>query len=219
MKRLLLHLQNNTGVFGAKKDKEWYTSQNNVSDGYSLLFSLYMDPIHSKTLKKMSDEEVWKSHAHFQCYSLNDFAVYNKNMLELTNRRKELIAVEEESFRRDMLKIPPREKTSRGEPFWHTHPASELLKEDEKDGTAKGMLPRQLWLSRKEYQDFTLTTFRKHIYQERTKQLSAPCWQHKRNEAGAKKHREETMKMKADWSQDQFDKMMSDLVDQWAAMK
>lgn len=33
MKRLLLHLQNNTGVFGAKKDKEWYTSQNNVSDG------------------------------------------------------------------------------------------------------------------------------------------------------------------------------------------
>ena len=72
---------------------------------------------------------------------------------------------------------------------------------------------------KEEYQDFTLTTFRKHIYQERTKQLSAPCWQHKRNEAGAKKHREETMKMKADWSQDQFDKMMSDLVDQWAAMK
>lgn len=53
MKRLLLHFQNNTGVFGAKKGKEWYTSQNNVSDGYSLLFSLYMDPIHSKTLKKI----------------------------------------------------------------------------------------------------------------------------------------------------------------------
>ena len=120
MKRLLIHFQNNTGVFGAKKGKEWYTSQNNVSDGYSLLFSLYMDPIHSKTLKKMSDEAIWKSHEHFQCYSLDDFAVYNKNMLELTNRRKELIAVEEESFRRDMLKIPPREKTSRGEPFWHT---------------------------------------------------------------------------------------------------
>ena len=75
MKRLLLHFQNNTGFFGAKKDKEWYTSKNNVSDGYALLFSLYMDRIHSKTLMKMSDEEIWKSHALFQCYSLNDFAL------------------------------------------------------------------------------------------------------------------------------------------------
>ena len=63
---------------------------------------------------------------------------------------------------------------------------------DEEDGTARSMLPRNLWKSRKEYQDFTLKTFRKHIYQERLKQLAAPYWQHKRNEAGEKKRREDT---------------------------
>ena len=81
-----LHFQNNTGVFGAQKGTEWYTSPNNVSDGYSLLFSLYMDAIHSQILKKMTVEEIWKSHKHFHCYILNDFAVYNKNMMEETTK-------------------------------------------------------------------------------------------------------------------------------------
>lgn len=200
LKRLLLHFQNKTADFSAQKEQKWYTSPSNVSDGYAFLFALYMDKVHSKTLKNMTAEEIWKSHKLFLCYSLDDFEVYNNNMINLTNRRKEQILAEEESFRRDMLKIPSSEKTSRNEPFWHTHAASELLKRDEEDGTARSMPPRKLWKSRKEYQDFTLKTFRKHIYQERLKQLAAPYWQHKRNEAGEKKRREDTEQMKVDWS-------------------
>ena len=153
MKRLLLHFQNKTADFSAQKEQKWYTSPSNVSDGYAFLFALYMDKVHSKSLKNMTAEEIWKSHKLFLCYSLDDFKVYNNNMINLTNRRKEQILAEEESFRRDMLKIPSSEETSRNEPFWHTHAASELLKRDEEDGTARSMPPRKLWKSRKEYQD------------------------------------------------------------------
>ena len=52
LKRLLLHFQNNTGDFSAERTEEkWYTSPNNVSEGYLLLFSLYMDTPHSKMLQ------------------------------------------------------------------------------------------------------------------------------------------------------------------------
>lgn len=61
-KRLLIHFQNTTGDFSTDMtDGKWYTSVNNVSKGYSLLFSLYMDPTHSKRLKEMTIEQIWKS--------------------------------------------------------------------------------------------------------------------------------------------------------------
>jgi hypothetical protein len=63
LKRLLAHFQNNSGDFSAERMSEkWYTSPNNVSKGYSLLFSLYMDPTHSKRLKEMTTEQIWNSH-------------------------------------------------------------------------------------------------------------------------------------------------------------
>ena len=102
-------------------------------------------------------------------------------MKKLTNKRKSPIGEEEAAYRRDMLKILRNSKTSRGVPFWNNHLASEFLKKDETSGVAKEMRPKELRKSRKEYQDFSLSVFYKHIYQERTKQLAAPYWQHKRN--------------------------------------
>ena len=71
--------------------------------------------------------------------------------------------------------------------------------------TVEKMTPERLWKSRLEYQDFPLSVFRKHIYQETMKQLAAPFWQHKCNKNTTKKL-DETETMMKDWHQNQLRK-------------
>jgi len=56
-----------------------------------------------------------------------------------------------------------------------------------------------------EYQKFPLLIFHKHIYQERTKQLAAPYWQHKRIKNASKKY-EETEAMLMEWNTGQINR-------------
>jgi hypothetical protein len=85
---------------------------------------------------------------------------------------------------------------------------------DEESGTAKTMKPKTLWESREEYQDFPLRVFRKHIYQERTKQLSAPFWQHKRNKNAMKKIGE-AHELREQWQNVQMNRGMDGLLGDW----
>jgi len=170
MKRILRHLLVGTGPFKKKEEKQsiepWYTSPAKVSRGYALLFLLYMDKNKSKVVNGMTDNELWESYPEFKLYEFDKFKGYNKNMKKLTTKRKDRISDEEASFHRDMLKLSSKkDNTARGYPFWNTHPASDLLEMDEKDGTAKQMKPAKLWESRQEYKAFPLSVFRKHVYQ------------------------------------------------------
>jgi len=216
VKRLLKHLLNKTGPFKVEEAavEPWYTSVSKVSKAYSLLFLLYMDPSKTCAINNMSAEEVWESHPQFQLYELEKFRNYNKNMKKLTSKRRNMICEEEASYHRDMLKLPKETQTTRGYPFWNDHLASELLSKDEMTGVAKELKPIKLWQLRKEYQDFPLVVFRKHIYQERNKQLAAPFWQHRRNK-NAKKQFEEAQEMMREWHQDKFDRNMDEMMDDW----
>ena len=219
LKRLLKHYLGKTGPFKVEGVEPWYTSTKNVSRAYSLLFMLYMDKKKSSKISGMSVEEIWASHPQFQLYELDKFKTYNKNMETLTSRRKRLVSEEEAIFRRDMIKLKDiiSDKTSRGYPFWHTHPASKLLKDDiarEMSGNMNKRKPTQLWESRVQYQDFPLSVFRKHIYQERTKQLAAPYWQHTRNKIAQKKY-EEAECMVEEWDAVQANRDMKGLIMDW----
>ena len=124
-------------------------------------------------------EEIWESHPQFHLYELGKFKTYNKNMEKLTSSRKGLISEEEAIFCRDMIKLRDTisEKTSRGYPFWYTHPASKMLKDYiacEMSGDTNKTKPMQLWKSRVQCQGFPLSVFCKYIYQERTEQLVLP---------------------------------------------
>jgi len=211
MKRLLIHFQNSTGDFEAAKSQNWYTSPTNVSEAYSLLLALYLHPTHWKTLQQMTVEEIWESDELFQQYSLEEFTTYNENMINLTNKKKNRIESVEAAFRRDMLKVERSEKTSKGVYKWHKHIASELLKEDVRNGTADSMEPKKLWKLRIQYRDFPLSIFRLHIYQEKYKQLAAPYWQIKRNEAATEKRRNESQQMKA-WLNRQVEADVEELI-------
>ena len=217
IKRLLNHYQQQTGPFKAEGVEPWYTSPTNVSRAYALLFTLHMDSTKSQIINNMSAEEIWRSHNQFQLYELNKFKTYIKNMEKLTSKRKTLICEEEECFKRDMSKHTKHSSTSRGYPFWHNHQASKLLKEhisNEMLDKVIKMKPQQLWKLREEYQAFPLHIFRKHIYQERTKQLAAPYWQHKRNKNAQKKY-EETEEMLKEWNQAQMNTQIDQLACDW----
>ncbi len=199
VKRLLTKLAAKTGEFAPEQVEPWYTSAKNMSKAYCLLYTLHMDPKKSCIVNTMTARQLWESHPEFQLYALEKFKTYNDNMKKLTSKRKDLIRAEEAACHRDMLKLPPNTRTNRGLPFWHRHLAAKLLVEDVKSGKSKTMKPCKLWESRKEYQDFPLRIFRKHIYQERTKQLAAPYWQHKRNKIAQKQFEEEVDKLADDW--------------------
>ena len=200
MKRLLVHLEKKTGPFNENKPKaeKWYTSVNNVSKAYSLLFTLHMDEKAHRSLARMSAKEIWQSDPIFQQYEFEKFKDYLKNMANRTDARKKQIHDEYLAFLSDMRKLPASGMTSRGYPFWDTHDASELLEEDEESGKAKELKPKQLWKSRPEYQDFPLDVFRKHIYQLRYKRLATPFWQYKRNKNARMKY-EETENLLKEW--------------------
>lgn len=212
IKRQLRHLLNGTGDFKAEEAiiEPWYTSVNKVSKAYLLLFSLHM----GSKIDNMTEEEIWESDPLFQQYELEPFKTYNKNMKKLTNKRKGLLLKEEESYQGDMLKLPRNTKTSRGVPFWNNHGASELLKEDVRSGNAQKMKPRKLWESREEYQCFPLRIFRKHIYQERTKQLAAPYWQDKRNKNARKKY-EDGQELMKKWHDVQNNREIDGMIGNW----
>ena len=225
MKRLLVHFMNKTGPFKDEIEggrsvvvEKWYTSSKTVSKAYELLFSLHMNPTTFRSIEEMSAEDVWKSSPLFQQYDLINFKEYLQKMSKRTETRKLLIQQEHRAFISDMISFPPKPVTSRGYPFWHTHPAYDLLEEDEMGGSTETMKPKELWKSRKEYQEFPLDVFRKHIYQLRTKRLAAPYWQYKRNRNARKQYEEELERMTTEWHHERFEKSMEDVITRWNGM-
>ena len=108
---------------------------------------------------------------------------------------------EESNFARYCERFPAKKVTSRGEPFWNKHPAKDYLAADVESGLAYELKPTALRDTRKEYQEFTLHTFRKHVHQEKEKQRSKPYWRHKRNIQATIELARERMGQKYNWIQ------------------
>lgn len=147
----------------------------------------------------MSAEEIYKHHKVFHDYDLHDFKKWDKKMIKLTDKHRREIHQNIELFKRHRLKFPKNTASSRGKCIWRDHPASNILVCDTKSGNASKVKPKELWKSREEYQDFSLDDFRKHIYQEKYRQLAGPYWQKKRNKAALKDHEKRVEQMQQEW--------------------
>ena len=112
-----------------------------------------------------------------------------------------------------MPRFPQERKTSRVISFWDTPPASKLLKNDEEEGIAKDLKPAQLWASREEYKDFPCDVFRKHIYQERNKQLAGEYWVYKQNKQKDLENAEEVKVMKYQWHEFHLNDAMKEVLE------
>ena len=75
------------------------------------------------------------------------------------------------------------------------------------------MKPKELHKHRAEYGDFPLRCFRKHIYQEASKQIAAPYWNVKRNKMSRRLREEEDNKVKEDWIDQHYDHEIAELAE------
>jgi len=213
------------GPFSEKNDKKgeaskgddyiepWY-ERSKPSKAYTMLYQLYMDKTTEYTYD-MEAKDIWELHHQFMRYPLNDFKKYNTNMKRLAAKKKLIIDEDELAFQKDCIYFVSKTITNRGYPFWHKHAASELLKEDAENGITTQMKPADLWASRSEYMDFPLEVFRKHIYQEKYKQLAKPYWQYFRNRMSGKLHELEASKLKEEWQQRHANEGMNLVFEEW----
>ena len=139
-------------------------------------------------------------------------------MVKLTGKHRTEVNESIEAFRRHCIKFPKKTVNSRGKLFWGHHPAKNLLIQDTKSGKASNMKPKELWKSRKEYGDFSLDDFRKHIYQEKYRQLAGPYWQKKRNKLALKQHQKKIEQLYQEWLHNKWEDDMTDLTRDFAAL-
>jgi len=193
-----------TGPFGEGEQQvseeepavqKWY-SQGNISTGYSLLYSILMEP-EDTGIENMLVHEIWQSHAAFSCYDFESFQGYYKNMQALTKKHRKIVTQDEADFQHDMKLIP--EKTGL---IWHKHPAKELLKEDVKRGVALSMKPQELRETRPEYKSFSKTKFCKEVHHEKQRQRAKPFWQWFRNKEAREMHESHVNELRRTWISD-----------------
>ena len=182
---LIRDFQSGKGRFDPSKKKnkkpEWKNSK-----ARDLLYKLRLHRFRGTSA--MSSEDIYDSHSIFSQYDLNDFKKWDRDMIRLTQKHKQVIDEAIELYHQHRLIHPQVTISCRGKPIWNNHDAKLQLIGDTRSGKAKSMKPKQLHQSSDVYKDFSLDDFRKHIYQEKYRQLAGPYWQQKRNKAAEKKH-------------------------------
>ncbi|CAJ1929269.1 unnamed protein product [Cylindrotheca closterium] len=120
--------------------------------------------------RAMTAAQAWEMHyKHLPAFEEVKFDQFKRN---LASHRKQLkdgkkrSMEEEEMWREDRKRFPPVSKKADGSPLWYCHPAKLLLRQDVAEGKHNTMKPEQLQQTKNEYRDFSLTEFRRHIYQE-----------------------------------------------------
>jgi hypothetical protein len=115
----------------------WYTP-GKISTGYSLLYSILMEP-EGTGIESMSVHAIWQSHTAFRCYDFESFQGYYTKMKALVKKHRKIVMQDESDFQHDMNLIPEKSHD-----VWYRHPAKELLKKDVKKGLASSMDPQEL---------------------------------------------------------------------------
>ena len=175
-----------------------------------LLVELFGDD--KSNVHSMSDEEVYNSHPWFQNYSYKKFEKYLSVIKEAAENLRDVVSNDEQEILAELAAFPRGDVTIHGYPFWDTHDASALLEVDVREGDE--MMPKELWESRAQYQDFPLEVFRNHIYQAKRKMREEPGWVLKRNEKAKKLHEEDIRKNKNKWEAKENEAEIKALVEQ-----
>jgi hypothetical protein len=132
---------------------------------------LWRDLRKGYTPMDMEPEQVFLTRPEFAEYDDN----FDRFKSRLVSLRKQCVefedraAIDAEAFAHDRALHPFPLLNFRGEPQWPDSVAEMLLNGDIDDGLNAQMPPRVLHQSRVEYQEYSLSTFRDHIYQEVTK--------------------------------------------------
>jgi hypothetical protein len=114
----------------------------------------------------MAPDVVYLQHPEFATFQYEKFRDNLNKLRKKIKGKKTRSELDSLALQRDRKSHPKPEKNNRGEPRWEGSEAERLLKLDVDNGKHNAMTPRNLHKSRKEYQDYALDVFRKHIHQE-----------------------------------------------------
>lgn len=116
--------------------------------------------------EKMSYEDAIAVRAIYGEMTMELFKSRLKGMRDIVKKGKERALKDSLALTEDRRLHPRATSNFRGEPEWVGHEAKLLLEIDIDNGDHKRKSPEELYYSRAQYQDFELSTFRGHIYQE-----------------------------------------------------
>jgi hypothetical protein len=139
-------------------------------------------------------------------------------MIKLTTTHSKQIKIDVEKWQLQRSVTRKTNATSRGKMFWSSHAAKHQLVADMKCGKASEMRPKDLYKSHNAYQDFSLEDFRKHIYQEKYKQLAGPYWQKKRNKLALKEHLKNVERMYSEFLHTNYEETLDAITEGFACM-
>ena len=114
------------------------------------------------------------------------YAPYKKNFSKnLRNLRKSLKSLQDcadedqEAVLHDLEAFPQSTVNAKGHRRFDGSEAQRLLKHTFDNGEDEGLLPKEIWLTRLEYQEFPLKVFRDHVSQERRRRYAKSFWLNK----------------------------------------
>jgi hypothetical protein len=88
------------------------------------------------------------------------------NLRNKIKKKKARLTFDMYALERNRKSHPKPAKNHRGKPRWEGSQAKRLLTRDIDNGKHETLMPQALYNTQKEYKDYPLTMFQKHIYQE-----------------------------------------------------
>ena len=132
---------------------------------------------------KVSADLTWR-----QVFAMREelYAQYKKNFAtNLRNLQKSLKSLQDRADEdqaavlHDLEAFPRSTVNARGHRRFDGSEAQRLLKHTFDNGEDEGLLPKEIWLTRLEYQEFPLKVFRDHVSQERRRRYAKSFWLNK----------------------------------------
>ena len=145
---------------GAKRDFDWRNSAEQKRLRQELLSGLIPDD--------MDADKVWERRKGYLAVSgKRHFKDCLERLRKLVKEQKECHEFDTMAFYHDRTIYPEQEfEVERNQPRWAGSVQQQLLQHDIDNDLHHEMTPKELWETDDLYQQFSLTVFRKHIYQE-----------------------------------------------------
>jgi hypothetical protein len=144
----------------------------------------------------MNIKDIYSSDARFSVHPLKNFTINIKNLKKNVDGLRVQVDFNNLAISQHKKSYPHSSHTNQGYPHWKDHPAKLHLEDDVYNGIADTMIPSQMRMTRRLYQDFPSDIFCIRVHAKKWKQREQTFWVAKRNKTAMKQHLKEAAGMR-----------------------
>jgi hypothetical protein len=137
------------------------------------------DILDGTTTANMSARQVFATREELYAPYKKNFATNSRNLRKSLQSLQDRADEDQDAVLHDLAAFPRSPVHPRGHPRFDGSIAQQLLKQLVDNGEDEGLLPKEIWLTRLEYQEFPLKVFRDHVSQERRRRCEKSYWLNK----------------------------------------